>query len=148
MRGGGQSSLSVRTSRVLRSGTSDLLETSRSTWVWPLRSSKKKQCALSMPVKSWLQGFWTSFSDGPRQDGPSAKDHIYFLLPPPPPGDLYRIGPDKHSSTLIGRHKPSAVHIHIASSHCWSCVAVHCTDVPLVFPRSTNEALSKLSLTH
>ena len=58
----------------------------------------------------------TSFSDGPRRDGPSAKDHIFlfFLLSP---GDLYRIGPDKYRSTLIGRHKPSAVHIHIASSH-------------------------------
>ena len=67
-------------------------------------------CEISLPLYG--------FSDGPRQDGPSAKDHIYFLSPPPPPGDLYWIGPDKHSSTLIGRHKPSAVHIHIASSHC------------------------------
>ena len=57
------------------------------------------------------------FLTGPDGDGPSAKDHIYFLSSPSP-GDLYRIGPDKHSSTLIGRHKLSAVHIPIASSYC------------------------------
>ena len=57
--------------------------------------------------------FWRAPSRRPVSKGP----HFSSF-----PGDLYRIGPDKHSSTLIGRHKPSAVRIHVASSHWWSSV--------------------------
>ena len=57
--------------------------------------------------------FWRAPSRRPVSKGP----HFFNFS-----GDLYRIGSDKSCSTLIGRHKPSAVSIHIVSSHWWSLV--------------------------